>query len=315
MYASAMTPPCFTYRPLTAADADRTFAVFREAFNEYLARAGQELVPDENDQTPGFLHVLAHDEPRCWGAEREGELVAWGTAILRGDWWFLSSLFVEPEVQGQGVGGELLRRAMKQAPSAATLATVTDTLQPISNALYARRGLLPRVALLGLGGAPQAAASRGPGPGGAARRASTGLEAEPLAAADVPLLESVDARVLGVDRSVDHRFYLGEGGRRGWLFRRAGRPVAYAMYRANGWIGPLASLREEDVAPVLLHVLAELAEAGLEKVKAGVPTSCVAAQQVLWDAGLVPVSTPGLLLASRPFGLLDRYLPASYGMF
>jgi hypothetical protein len=36
---------------------------------------------------------------------------------------------------------------------------------------------------------------------------------------------------------------------------------------------------------------------------------------VLWDAGLVFDGTPGLLLASHPFGRLDRYMPSSYGMF
>ena len=66
---------------------------------------------------------------------------------------------------------------------------------------------------------------------------------------------------------------------------------------------------------MLRFVLAELAALGLEKVEAGVPAPCVGAQRVFWDAGLRFDGTPGLLLASRPFGRLDRYLPASYGMF
>ena len=45
------------------------------------------------------------------------------------------------------------------------------------------------------------------------------------------------------------------------------------------------------------------------------PAPCEEAQRVLWDAGMVFDDTPGLLLASQPFGRLDRYLPASYGMF
>ncbi len=32
-------------------------------------------------------------------------------------------------------------------------------------------------------------------------------------------------------------------------------------------------------------------------------------------AGLRYSGTPGLLLASRPWGHLDRYIPASYGFF
>ena len=306
-----MAAAAITYRRAEPADADRAFQVFRVALNDYLARAGQELLPDENDQDPGFLHTLRHDGERCWVAERQGDMVAWGSAIVRDDWWFLSALFVLPEAQGVGVGAELLERARAGAPAGGVSATITDTLQPVSNTLYARRGMLPREALLGFAGLLRS----GAGPGGEAARPLGTLEPEPLASAAVPELRALDLAVLGFERSVDHRFYLGEGGRRGWLFRRAGRAVAYALYRPTGWIGPLASLRAADVEPVLRFVLAELAALGLEKVKAGVPAPCAAAQRVFWDTGLLYEATPGLLLASRPFGRLDRYLPASYGMF
>jgi GNAT superfamily N-acetyltransferase len=241
-----MSAALTTYRRATPADADRAFQVFRGALNDYLTRAGQELVPDENDQRPGFLHTVRHDGERCWVAEREGDMVAWGAAILRGDWWFLSSLFVLPEAQGVGIGGELLRRASTGAPADALRATVTDSLQPVSNTMYARRGMLMRETLLGLAGRPRLPAASA----GGRRRGAGGLEPEPLTAAALPELRSLDLAVLGIDRGVDHRFYLDEGGRRGWLFRRAGRAVAYALYRPAGWIGPLACLCTADVGPV-----------------------------------------------------------------
>jgi GNAT superfamily N-acetyltransferase len=306
-----MAHETITYRRAAPADADHAFQVFRAALNDYLARAGPELVPDENDQGPGFLHMLRHDGERCWVAERKGDVAAWGSAIVRSDWWFLSSLFVLPEAQGEGVGAELLRRAMTGAPGHAASATVTDTLQPVSNTLYARREILPREALLGFVGTPRARTTLG---GEVLTRLGT-LEAEPLTAAALPELTALDLAVLGFERSVDYRSYLDEGGRRGWLFRRAGRAVAYAQYRQTGWIGLLRCLKAADVEPVLRFVIAELAALGVEKIKAGVPAPCEGAQCVCWGAGLLYDSTPGLLLASRPFGRLDRYLPASYGMF
>ena len=301
-----------TYRRAAPADADRVFQVFRTALNDYRARAGHELVPDVNDQAPGFLHGVRHDGERCWVAEREGDVVAWGAAILRDDWWFLSSLFVLPEAQGAGVGAQLFERARVGAPARAVFATLTDTLQPVSNTLYARRGMLPREALLGFAGSPRMGAARD---GEASSPRLGTLEPELLTFAAVPELQPIDLAVLGFGRTVDHRFHLGAGGRRGWLFRRAGRAVAYAFYRPTGLIGPLASLRAADIEPVLHFVLAELAALGLEKVKADVPASCAGAQRVLWGAGLLYSASPGLVLASRPFGRLDRYLPASYGMF
>jgi hypothetical protein len=62
-------------------------------------------------------------------------------------------------------------------------------------------------------------------------------------------------------------------------------------------------------------VLAELVAGGAEKVKAGVTGRCEGAQRALWDAGLVFSQSAGLLLSSRLFGRLDRYLPAGYGTF
>ena len=307
-----MADETITYRRAILADADVAFAVYRAALNDYLGRAGQELVPDENDQRPGFAHMLHHDGERCWVAERDGDMVAWGSALLRGDWWFLSALFVLPGAQGAGVGAELLRRAGTGAPAHATRATVTDSLQPLSNGLYARRGMLPREALIAFAGPPRALAAEAGGP----PRGLGSLVPEPLTGATLGDVRAVDLAVLGFDRTVDHRFYLDDGGRRGWLFRRAGRAVAYALYRpTTGWVGPLASRRVADVGPILRFVLAALADLGIERIKTAVPAPCAAAQRVCWELGLLYDSTPALLLASRRFARLDRYLPASFGMF
>lgn len=125
----------------------------------------------------------------------------------------------------------------------------------------------------------------------------------------------IDAAASGLDRGVDHAFYL-TSGRRGWLFRRRGRPVAYVMTRGDGWIGPAASVHARDMEPVAAFGVAALARRGFAgKVRAGVTGRCEGAQRAFWEAGLVFDGTPGLLLSSRPFGRLDRYVAASYGMF
>jgi GNAT superfamily N-acetyltransferase len=295
-----------TFRLAEAADLPALFPVFRTALNSYLEPAGQPLLPDEDDQQPGYRHFLEHDAERFWVAERDGALVAYGNGLLRGDWWFLSNLFVLPDAQGLGIGGRLLQLAGTGAPAQAVRATITDSIQPVSNTLYARRGMLPREVLVGFGGRPRDDLER-PRLGR--------LEPEPLTAASVPELRDIDAAASGVDRTVDHGFYLGAGGRRGWLFRRGGRAVAYAMVRKDGWVGPLAALRTADVEPVTHFVLAELAGEGAVKVKAGVLGSCEGAQRAFWDAGLVFSESAGLLLSSRAFGRLDRYVAAGYGTF
>jgi GNAT superfamily N-acetyltransferase len=312
-----------TYRRAEEADLPRAFAVFRAALNAYLVPAGQTPVPDDDQQSPTYLHMLRHDAERFWVAEAVVEelagggtgtlgaggrqIVGWGSGLLRGDWWFLSSLFVLPEAQGIGLGARLLDLAGTGAPAGAVRATVTDSLQPVSNTLYARRGLLPREVLIGFDGRPD---ERGMAP-----RLGT-LAPEPLTVASIPELREIDAAAAGVDRSVDHEFYLSAGGRYGYLFRRRGRAAGYVVLRRDGWVGPVAAVRAPDVEAITAFGIADLQARGLaEQVRAGVTGRCEGAQRAFWAAGLRFSSTPGLLLSSRSFGRLDRYVAASYGLF
>jgi GNAT superfamily N-acetyltransferase len=308
-----------TYRRATEADAHDTFQVFRLAINDFNARSGQPLVADRDDQSPFYLHMMRHDGERFWVAERKRKLVAFGAGLLRDHWWFLSSLFVLPQAQGLGIGRELLERAMTGMPQRALMATITDATQPVSNTLYARHGVLPwlplvsyRTPLSGLRLRRGWAAAGGPAP--AADPLPPDLRPERLTEANVGELRDIDMAVLGFDRRDDHRFLVGSGSRRGWLFRRAGLPAAYAMFRENGWLGPLACVAESDLEPVLRFCLAAVAAERPAVLWTGVPSVNVVAQRVLLGAGFVYEAPPALLLASRAFGDLRRYLPASFGM-
>ena len=63
---------------------------------------------------------------------RRGRVVAFASAIVRERLWYLSMLFVLPELQGAGVGRELLGRVLPDDDGMAR-ATATDSAQPISN--------------------------------------------------------------------------------------------------------------------------------------------------------------------------------------
>jgi hypothetical protein len=88
------------------------------------------------------------------------------------------------------------------------------------------------------------------------------------------------------------------------------------MLRPDGRVGPVAAVRERDMETLAAFAIADLARRGVtDKVRAGVTGRCEAAQRACWGAGLKFSGTPGLLLSSRPFGRLDRYVAASYGTF
>ena len=86
------------------------------------------------------------------------------------------------------------------------------------------------------------------------------------------------------------------------------------MYRLNGYVGPLACRDPGDVRAVLRPALVGLVAHRIEQVRVSRSARYGEAQRPLGDTGLSFAATPGLLLASRPFGRLDRYVPAGYGM-
>ena len=86
------------------------------------------------------------------------------SACVRESHWFLSMLFVLPEEQASGIGRLLLERVLPAPGSGMTLATATDSAQPISNALYSRFGMVPRMPLLNLPAAPATRDPRRPCP-------------------------------------------------------------------------------------------------------------------------------------------------------
>jgi GNAT superfamily N-acetyltransferase len=325
-----------TIRPARLTDTASTSRVFAAAVNELYRRRGVGLVLGDDSRRAVHDHLLETDPQRFFVAEREGHVVAFSAALDRGSWWFLSCLFVLPREQGAGLGGRLLRAAAAARPVPGGVgATITNALQPVSNTLYARRGLFPWLALVGLTGTPRRLAPPALGR----------LDVVALGVDDVVALAEVDQAAAGADRSVDHAWYLGAGGRRGWLFLRAGRPAGYVYVSQEGAIGPAATLRPADMEPLYVWAIAQAAgadpagssaeaspqigershgggtaaaspatAAGLRPVTAIVPGPCVAAQRALWEAGLRFGPDPGLLLASRPFGRPDRFGCGSFAL-
>jgi GNAT superfamily N-acetyltransferase len=275
-------------RPTTPGDLEAMYRVFGAAIGGLYAR--HNLMPP----APPFAvfatqqrHLLEHDGSRCWVAE-DGEVAGYAAAFLRGDTWFLSSLFVRPDAQAAGVGQALLERAW--ADGAARRLTITDAIQPVSNALYARRGLIPATPILAFSGTPRL-------------DAPAGLEP---AAPDDATLAALDRAAYGFDRTPDHAFWRRLAELRLW--RRRGDAVGYAYTWAGGTVGPLAGRDEESAAAVLA---AELARRGASTT-VRIPGSAAAAVEVALAAGLRLGSAPGLLLVSRPHPPPSALVPGSY---
>jgi GNAT superfamily N-acetyltransferase len=266
------------FRPATEADLSAEYDVFVEAEGEVWRRHGLpwSAAPFEVWCAP-HRHLLAQGGEHSFVA-LDGERVAgFSTALARGDTWFLSALFVLPEDQGRGVGRRLL--GLSWGAGYRSRMTITDSIQPASNDMYARRGLLPTTPILALSGEP---ACDPPGR----------LEAVPP---EPEALARLDRDAYGFEREADHRFWQQQAAR-ATLWLLAGEPIAYSYVDSRGLIGPVAG-RNGDAAAIALQ--AELARRASQRAEVQLPGSARRLVETALASGLRITRPPGLLLVGE----------------
>jgi ribosomal protein S18 acetylase RimI-like enzyme len=288
------------------------------------AEAGEAGVSMQPAEPQGGRAATGHKAPG-------GRILGFSVATIRDGLWYLGMLFVLPEAQGRGIGTALLDRAQAgcDAPPGGpavpcpgaplgsgihTWGMATDTAQPISNALYARRGMTPRLPVWRLVGEPHRWSALPPLP--------SSLEAVPFEAIAAnghegprrltEAVNAVDRAVLGITHPADHE-YLRRDGRAGFLVReREGRVLGYVYGSGVGRLGPVAA-HDPALLPSLLGV-AIRSVPSFGAVAAWVPGTADAALRGLLEAGLRLDRFPAILCWSRPDHPFERYLPINLAM-
>jgi GNAT superfamily N-acetyltransferase len=313
-----------SYRPVRPEELGICTDIWRDSINDYTRRLN---MPDLQAEVAPLLrlytHLQATDPDRFVvatqsdGGDGAGErIVAFAAALQRERLWFLSMCFVRPEIQSAGVGRRLLvevgPRPTDGADDGDTVrATATDSAQPISNALYASVGMVPRVPLLNLIGLPVRPEAFGTLPSGV-----TPVPFDVLARDGHDQLagtvDGLDRELLGVAHPIDHA-YLRREGRRGWLYRGPdGAAVAYGYATEAGRIGPVASRDADLITPILGHLSSAVTPRGA--FATWLPGTADRAVVAALQAGFRLEPFPILLCWDRPFADLSRYLPISPGL-
>jgi GNAT superfamily N-acetyltransferase len=313
--------PEATLRAARPEDLPACAEVWRAGLDDYGARVGRfPMAAPPGSLLPLFEHLRGTDpggflvaaRPDPAGGER---VVAFVSAIWRADVWFLAMLFVDPAEQSRGLGRRLLEAVLPPAGDPVRRATCTDAAQPVSNGLYARYGIVPRVPLLELVGRPDPARLA------ALPDDVRALPFELLAAgpADAPgprhlraALEALDRGTLGYVHPEDHAF-VAASGRHGYLYATGdGRPVGYGYVAPSGRVGPAAAEDETLLPGILGHLLAAVEPVGA--FSAWVPGTAGPAVTALLRAGLRLEDFPALLCWDRPFADLSRYVPIALAL-
>jgi GNAT superfamily N-acetyltransferase len=307
------SPPAgsLIYRPATEADLPTCAAIWRTSINDYTSRLNQPDIPDDLAAILRLYDHLRSTDPDGFvvaeaplaGGERR--MVGFVAAILREPLWFLSMLFIEPDAQGAGVGRELLRRVMP-AEGDAALATCTDSIQPISNALYASLGIVPRMPLLRLVGLADRIDALPPLPSGIR---ATRVEAAADGDASIAAVAGVSS---GVGPEVDLALVRAEG-RIGYLYAGPdGRAVGFGYASEAGRVGPVAVVDSSLLAPVVAHLVTTVEPRGAFGI--WVPGAADATMVALLRAGFRIDGFPCLICWNRPVVDFSRYVPISPGL-
>ena len=336
-----------TYRPPRIDELPDCALIWHTAVNDYMARLGHPLPPPVLEPALRLAeHLLATDPDHfCVAVKRQAatplyaqradgrdQIVGFGIGLQRENVWFLSQLYVLPGEQRRGIGRALLTRVLPSAPDAGSadtqpvesrrtgvLATCTDSSQPISNGLYGKLGIVPRMPVFNLVGRPTGPSVMPPLP--------DGVEAVPLepqnsvshrnpagpGQADLAVcIDAIDANVLGYAHQPDHHF-LRVQGRTGFLYRtRGGETLGYGYSSQVGRFGPVALLDETLMAPVIGHLMASIQPRGATTV--WVPGANDRAMVALLRAGLKIEGFPAMFCWTRPFAAFERYLPAGLAL-
>lgn len=312
------------YRPVTPDELEACAHVWRHAIDDYIVRIGQPALPEEvGPLVRLYRHLQSTDPDRFVAALRDtpagDEIVGFGAAVVRGSLWYLSMLFVLPGLQGAGIGRALLDRIGPRDGDGVTFrGTATDSAQPISNAMYASLGIVPRIPLLNLVGTPTSLAPFGDLPTGVRALSFEELVAGPpdgdgqghrrLAEA----VDDLDADLLGATHPLDHRWLRTEG-RHGWLYIGPdGHVLGYGYASELGRVGPVAVHDAALLAPVVGHLLGAIQPRGAHAI--WLPGSADRVIVAALAAGLRLEAFPLLLCWDQPFGDWSRYVPISPGL-
>ena len=321
-----------SYRPPRQSELGDCALVWYSAVDDYMARLNRPLPSPYLDPLLTLLkHLLTTDPERFLVAVRGAEagrdrdqVVGFGIAAQREHVWFLSQLYVLPHEQRGGIGRALLTQILPSVPTPGAdpadptgsadrrpgvLAMCTDSAQPVSNALYSRYGIVPRMPVFNLVGTPNPSTLA---------RLPAGIGAVPFGgldssgAAESATIDSIDRAVLGYAHGADHA-YLRATGRTGFIYRSDdGSAVGYGYSSEAGRFGPVALLDATLTAPVLGHLMNAIRPRGATTV--WVPGANARAMVALLRAGLRMEGFPALVCWTRPFADFERYLPASLAL-
>ena len=294
------------YRPAREQDLQRAQELVVRSINDLTERHG--FGPMAVVRPTQFQSFSLQDDPDgLWVAEDAGEILGFAFSWVCGDLWFLAELFVSADHQGRGIGQELLARTSDHArkSGATNKALITFAFNTVSQGLYIRHGMFPRLPIYIVNVAHEVLVDRLP----RAQLRHAPIEDSP---AHLRSIARIDEQALGVSREKHHRHLIKDSGLRGVIFGTDDDHVGYAYISPIGQIGPLGVAQPKLLGAAFATALHLAAESGSPQVSAFLPGTSETALRVALEHGM-RIVFPMVLVASHDFGNWTQYLPRNPG--
>jgi ribosomal protein S18 acetylase RimI-like enzyme len=294
------------FRPARAGDLQRAQEVVVRSINDLTERHG--FGPMASVRRPDFqLFSLKDDPDGLWVADDDGEIVGFAFSWVCGELWFLSELFVAPSQQGRGVGNELLAHTLGHARKTGVTnkSLITFTFNVVSQGLYIRHGMLPRLPIYFFSGEHR------PMVGAGQHGSELDCASIELSPSHLDMLAKLDFSTLGISREKHHRYLLGDATMKGVFFQEDGNCVGYAYISETGHVGPLAVVEKRHMGTAFRAALRLAATCSAGNLSAFLPGGSEALGIAL-EQGL-RITFPMVLASTGDFGDWTRYLPRNPG--
>jgi predicted GNAT family acetyltransferase len=250
---------------------------------------------------------LKDDPDGLWVAEDAGAILGFAFSWVCGDLWFLAELFVSPDHQGRGIGNELLKRTLDHAhkTGATNKALITFAFNTVSQKLYVRHGMFPRLPIYNFNVARELLMGRLQG----AQLCYAPLEDK---ASHLHSVAHIDKQALGVSREKHHRHLINDSGISSVIFYEEDECVGYAYISPDGHIGPLGVAQPKALGTAFKTALHLATKSACSHVSAFLPGTSDVALSIAVDHGM-RITFPMVLVSTHDFGNWAQYLPRNPG--
>lgn len=258
---------------------------------------------------PLMQHIYEQDPDLSWGAYDDDKLVGFAVSHMRDRQWHSAYLFVDPDYQDKGLGAALVKTGLAEAEKreAYITSTCTFTYNPKAIALYTRLGMFPRKNLMLMEGPQCKEMSCPPASDSMTPRiiSSTALLSD---------LNHMDREIRGINRAVDHCYWLADDSYTGYVFESGGGLVGYAYISQQGFIAPVLAVRDTFLPDILAHCLRLLQDNYDVAPTMWLNGKNFMSLQLLLNHGF-RIKEIALLMTNRMFCDMRRYLPSSLAVF